>query len=219
MTKASTAGAAPLDNLESACRKTTRSCQVIKLEQNYRSTSAILRAANQRLAPTPTVCQNAVFRAGRGRASARARLRQRRTRGRTRRGAHCFRTCVRSANRRRRGKTLPSSTAPTTRPNPSRKRCAAPASPTKSRAAPAFRPRRDKDLCAWFRLWANNDDDPAFCAPSPRPARRRIHPRWRWANSPASTNKACSVRCSTPCCPPSFPGQRLHELHEFGHAA
>ena len=46
-----------------------------------------------------------------------------------------------------------------------------------------------KDLCAWFRLWVNNDDDPGLSARHHH-ARRGIGHTTRcrtWAPSPAST--------------------------------
>ena len=46
-----------------------------------------------------------------------------------------------------------------------------------------------KDLCAWLRLWVNNDDDPAFLRAVTTPKRGIGHQTLEaWARSPASTS-------------------------------
>jgi ATP-dependent DNA helicase Rep len=46
-----------------------------------------------------------------------------------------------------------------------------------------------KDLCAWFRLWVNNDDDPAFLRAITSPSAASATPRCKaWASSPANTS-------------------------------
>ena len=47
-----------------------------------------------------------------------------------------------------------------------------------------------KDLCAWFRLWVNNDDDPAFLRAVTTPKRGIGHTTLAqlWAPSPANTS-------------------------------
>ena len=79
---------ATLDNLKKLPQDYPE-LRVITLEQNYRSTAGILRAANAVIGPNPKLFpENALERPGRGRAGARGRRRQRRPRGRSRRGAY-----------------------------------------------------------------------------------------------------------------------------------
>jgi ATP-dependent DNA helicase Rep len=142
---------ATLDNLK-RLPQDYPNLKVMKLEQNYRSTSAILRAANNVIATQPqAVPQDAVQRTGRGRAGARwcadneeheaeravARI-QLRCRGlwsvtRTRIGLVEFRL---------------SCTAPTTSPARLSRRCARPTSPTRSRAGRAFSTSPRSRTCA-----------------------------------------------------------------------
>lgn len=135
--------------------------KVIKLEQNYRSTSAILRAANNVIQPNPKLfpktlfselgegepvrvvdCDNEEHEAER----AVARLQSIRANGtgkdwkdfallyRANHMARVFEQALRKAQ-----------------------------IPYKVSGGQSFFDRAEiRDLCAWFRLWVNNDDDPAF---------------------------------------------------------
>lgn len=142
--------------------------KVIKLEQNYRSTGAILRAANNVIGPNPKLfpknlwsdlgegepvrvvdadneeheAERAVariqsLRAEGGLAQAGAQYREFRDFAvlyRANHQAKPFEKALRKANM-----------------------------PYKVSGGQSFFDRAEiRDLCAWFRLWANNDDDPAF---------------------------------------------------------
>ena len=157
---------ATLDNLRRLPLDFPR-LRVIKLEQNYRSTSAILRAANNVIGPNPKLFPKTLFselgegepvrvvdadhedheaervvariqslRAGHDPASA-AGGREWRDFAVLYRANHQSRaleTALRKAN-----------------------------IPYKVSGGQSFFERAEiRDLCAWFRLWVNNDDDPAF---------------------------------------------------------
>jgi ATP-dependent DNA helicase Rep len=73
-----------------------------------------------------------------------------------------------------------------------------------------------KDLCAWFRLWVNNDDDPAFLRAITTPKRGIGHTTLaRWAPLPAV--QAEPVRGAVlALLPAALPPSALGSLHEFG---
>ncbi len=142
--------------------------KLVKLEQNYRSTSAILRAANNVIGPNPKLFPKTLFsELGEGEPvrvvdadneeheaeRAVARIQSLRAEGalaqegaqykafrdfavlyRANHQAKPFEKALRKAN-----------------------------IPYKVSGGQSFFDRAEiRDLCAWFRLWANNDDDPAF---------------------------------------------------------
>ncbi len=142
--------------------------KVITLEQNYRSTSAILRAANNVIGPNPklfpknlwsdlgegepvrvvdadteeheaerTVARILSLRAGEGITAAGTQYKELKDFAilyRANHQAKTFEKALRKANL-----------------------------PYKVSGGQSFFDRAEiKDLCAWFRLWVNNDDDPAF---------------------------------------------------------
>jgi ATP-dependent DNA helicase Rep len=89
--------------------------------------------------------------------------------------------------------------------------------PTKCRAAQSFFDRAEiKDLCAWFRLWVNNDDDPAFLRAITTPKRGIGHTRCsNWACLPANTSSACLRPCSRRHWARAA-AKAVGSLHEFG---
>jgi ATP-dependent DNA helicase Rep len=135
--------------------------KVVKLEQNYRSTSAILRAANNVIGPNPKLFPKTLFsELGEGEPvrvvdadneeheaeRVVARIQSIRASGlsqewkdfavlyRANHQARVFEQAMRKAQ-----------------------------IPYKVSGGQSFFDRAEiKDLCAWFRLWINNDDDPAF---------------------------------------------------------
>ncbi|MGB3071094.1 MAG: UvrD-helicase domain-containing protein [Ottowia sp.] len=137
------------------------SLKIIKLEQNYRSTSAILRAANNVIGPNPKLfpkrlfselgegepvrvidCDHEVHEADRAAAriltlhatSAQKEWRDFAILYRANHQARVFEQALRRAQ-----------------------------IPYKVSGGQSFFDRAEiKDLCAWFRLWINEDDDPAF---------------------------------------------------------
>lgn len=136
--------------------------KVIKLEQNYRSTSAILRAANNVIQPNPKLFPKTLFsELGEG---APVRIVD----------------CDTEEHEAERAVACIQSLRATSQPSPAWKNFAIlyranhQAKPFEKALRKANIPYRVsggtsffdraeiKDLCAWFRLWINNDDDPAF---------------------------------------------------------
>jgi ATP-dependent DNA helicase Rep len=142
--------------------------KVITLEQNYRSTSAILRAANNVIAPNPKLFpKNLWSDLGEGEPvrvvdadneeheaeRAVARIQSLRVEGGLAQAGAQFRefrdfAVLYRANHQAK---------------PFEKALRKANIPYKVSGGQSFFDRAEiRDLCAWFRLWANNDDDPAF---------------------------------------------------------
>jgi ATP-dependent DNA helicase Rep len=143
--------------------------KVIKLEQNYRSTSAILRAANNVIGPNPKLYPKTLFsELGEGEPvrvvdadneeheaeRAVARIQGLRVNSQHQEFRH-FAVLYRANHQAK----------------PFEKALRKAAIPYKVSGGTGFFDRAEiKDLCAWFRLWINNDDDPAFlrCITTPK---------------------------------------------------
>jgi len=141
--------------------------KVIKLEQNYRSTGAILRAANNVIGPNPKLFpKNLWSTLGEGdpvrvvdadneeheAERAVARIQSLRADGGSGEGPHFkeFRDFALLYRANHQAK-------------PFEKALRKANIPYKVSGGQSFFDRAEvRDLCAWFRLWANNDDDPAF---------------------------------------------------------
>jgi ATP-dependent DNA helicase Rep len=135
--------------------------KVIKLEQNYRSTSAILRAANNVIGPNPKLFPKTLFsELGEGEPvrvvdadseeheaeRAVARIQSLRANSVHKEFRH-FAILYRANHQAK----------------PFEKALRKAQIPYKVSGGTSFFDRAEiKDLCAWFRLWVNNDDDPAF---------------------------------------------------------
>jgi ATP-dependent DNA helicase Rep len=135
--------------------------QVIKLEQNYRSTSAILRAANNVIGPNPKLYPKTLFsELGEGEPvrvidadneeheaeRVVARIQSLRANSQWKEFRH-FAVLYRANHQAK----------------PFEKALRKAQIPYKVSGGTSFFDRAEiKDLCSWFRLWINNDDDPAF---------------------------------------------------------
>ncbi|WP_225782568.1 ATP-dependent helicase [Xenophilus sp. Marseille-Q4582] len=190
--------------------------KVIKLEQNYRSTSAILRAANNVIGPNPKLfpktlfselgegepvrvvdCDNEQHEAER----AVARLLSLRENSpykewrdfailyRANHQARVFEQALRKAG-----------------------------IPYKVSGGQSFFDRAEiKDLCGWFRLWVNNDDDPAFLRAVTTPKRGIGHTTLQQLGAFATQYKLSLFEALFSNSLPSAVGKRgIEGLHEFG---
>ncbi|HYF41450.1 MAG TPA: UvrD-helicase domain-containing protein [Ramlibacter sp.] len=190
--------------------------KVVKLEQNYRSTSAILRAANNVIGPNPKLfpktlfselgegepvrvvdCDNEEHEAER----AVARIQSIRANGlgkdwkdfailyRANHQARVFEQALRKAQ-----------------------------IPYKVSGGQSFFDRAEiKDLCAWFRLWINNDDDPAFLRAVTTPKRGIGHTTLQNLGTFASRYKLSLFEALFSSSLGSvLPGKAVGSLHEFG---
>ena len=142
--------------------------KVITLEQNYRSTSAILRAANNVIGPNPKLYpKNLWSDLGEGEPvrvvdadneeheaeRAVARIHSLRAEG----------TLAQTGAQYREFKDFAVLYRANHQAKPFEKALRKANIPYKVSGGQSFFDRAEiRDLCAWFRLWANNDDDPAF---------------------------------------------------------
>ena len=142
--------------------------KVVKLEQNYRSTSAILRAANNVIGPNPKLFpKNLWSDLGEGEPvrvvdadneeheaeRTVARIQSLRVEG----------TLAQAGAQYREFKDFAVLYRANHQAKPFEKALRKANIPYKVSGGQSFFDRAEiRDLCAWFRLWANNDDDPAF---------------------------------------------------------
>jgi ATP-dependent DNA helicase Rep len=190
--------------------------KVVKLEQNYRSTAAILRAANNVIGPNPKLfpktlfselgegepvrvvdCDNEEHEAER----VVARIQSTRANGlgpdwkdyavlyRANHQAKVFEQALRKAQ-----------------------------IPYKVSGGQSFFDRAEiKDLCAWFRLWINNDDDPAFLRAVTTPKRGIGHTTLQNLGTFASKyRQSLFAALFSSSLGAVLPGKAVGSLHEFG---
>ncbi len=196
--------------------------KVIKLEQNYRSTSAILRAANNVIGPNPKLFPKTLFsELGEGepvrvvdadtelheaeRAVARIvslRAGDAVTQGAQHKEFRDFAILYR-ANHQARILEQALRRAQI---------------PYKVSGGQSFFDRAEiKDLCGWFRLWVNNDDDPAFLRAITTPKRGIGHTTLASLGTFASQYKlSLFAALFSPSLPSVIPKRTLDGVHEFG---
>jgi ATP-dependent DNA helicase Rep len=206
---------ATLDNLKKLPQDFPK-LKVIKLEQNYRSTSAILRAANNVIGPNPKLFPKTLFsELGEGEPvrivdadneeheaeRVVARIQSTRANGlgkdwkdfavlyRANHQAKVFEQALRKAQ-----------------------------IPYKVSGGQSFFDRAEiKDLCAWFRLWINNDDDPAFLRAVTTPKRGIGHQTLQNLGTFASKYKLSLFEALfSSSLGSALPGKAVGSLHEFG---
>jgi len=192
--------------------------KIIKLEQNYRSTSAILRAANCVIQSNPKLFAKTLF----------SELGQ---------GEPVRVTCCNSEEHeaesvlaRIQALRAASNPPPTWKDfavlyranhqaKPLEKALRRANIPYKVSGGTSFFDRAEiKDLCAWFRLWLNQDDDPAFLRAITSPRRGIGHTTLAALGAFATQHKqSMFAALFNGMLPAAIPPRGLHGLHEFGN--
>jgi len=196
--------------------------KIIKLEQNYRSTSAILRAANNVIGPNPKLfVKNLWSELGEGEPvrvvdadteeheaeRAVARIRSLRANGLNQSGPQFkewkdFAVLYRANHQAK----------------PFEKALRKAQIPYKVSGGTSFFDRAEvKDLCAWFRLWINNNDDPAFLRAVTTPKRGIGHQTLAHLGDFASKYRVSMFAALfSSSLGAVLSGKALGSLHEFG---
>ncbi len=191
--------------------------QVVKLEQNYRSTSAILRAANNVIAPNPKLFPKTLFsELGEGEPvrvvdadseeheaeRAVARIQSLRAAANPPPEWRSFAVLYRANHQAK----------------PFEKAMRRANIPYKVSGGQSFFDRAEiKDLCAWFRLWINSDDDPAFLRSVGTPKRGIGHQSLAQLGAFATQHHlSLFAALFSPMLPAALPRRALDSLHEFG---
>ncbi|NMM77172.1 ATP-dependent DNA helicase Rep [Acidovorax sp. SRB_14] len=191
--------------------------QVIKLEQNYRSTSAILRAANNVIGPNPKLFPKTLFsELGEGEPV--------RVVDADSEEHEADRAVARILGLRAAANPPPEwrGFAVLYRANhqakPFEKALRRANIPYKVSGGQSFFDRAEiKDLCAWFRLWINSDDDPAFLRSVGTPKRGIGHQSLAQLGTFATQHRlSLFAALFSPMLPAALPRRALDSLLEFG---
>ena len=197
--------------------------KVVKLEQNYRSTSAILRAANNVIGPNPKLFpKNLWSDLGEGEPvrvidadneeheaeRAVARIQSLRVEG----------TLAQAGAQYREFKDFAVLYRANHQAKPFEKALRKANIPYKVSGGQSFFDRAEiRDLCAWFRLWANNDDDPAFLRAITNPKRGIGHQTLGALGVFASQYKLSLFEALfSSSLAAVLPSRAVGSLHEFG---
>jgi len=192
--------------------------KIIKLEQNYRSTSAILRAANCVIQSNPKLFTKTLF----------SELGQ----GEPVRVLACDSEEHEAQEILARIQSLRASSNPPPawkdfavlyranhQAKPLEKALRHANIPYKVSGGTSFFDRAEiKDLCAWFRLWLNQDDDPAFMRAITNPRRGIGHTTLATLGTFATQHQqSMFAALFNGMLPAALSKRSLHGLHEFGN--
>ena len=197
--------------------------KVIKLEQNYRSTSAILRAANNVIGPNPKLFpKNLWSDLGEGEPvrvvdadneeheaeRAVARIQSLRAEG----------SLAQAGAQYKEFKDFAVLYRANHQAKPFEKALRKANIPYKVSGGQSFFDRAEiRDLCAWFRLWSNNDDDPAFLRAVTTPKRGIGHQTLGALGVFAGQYKLSLFEALfSPSLPSVLAAKAVGSLHEFG---
>ena len=191
--------------------------KVIKLEQNYRSTSAILRAANNVIGPNPKLFPKTLFsELGEGEP---VRILDCDTEEHeAERAVARIQSLRAAANPPPDWKSFAILYRANHQAKPFEKALRKANIPYKVSGGTSFFDRAEiKDLCAWFRLWINNDDDPAFLRAIATPKRGIGHTTLGALGEFATQHKQSMFGALfNAMLPAAVPKRALDGLHEFG---
>ena len=191
--------------------------QIVKLEQNYRSTSAILRAANNVIGPNPKLFPKTLFsELGEGEPV--------RVVDADSEEHEAERAVARILGLRAASNPPPEwrGFAVLYRANhqakPFEKALRRANIPYKVSGGSSFFDKAEiKDLCAWFRLWINSDDDPAFLRAVATPKRGIGHQSLAQLGAFATQHHlSLFAALFSPMLPAALPRRALESLLEFG---
>ena len=191
--------------------------QIVKLEQNYRSTSAILRAANNVIGPNPKLFPKTLFsELGEGEPV--------RVVDADSEEHEAERAVARILGLRAASNPPPEwrGFAVLYRANhqakPFEKALRRANIPYKVSGGTSFFDKAEiKDLCAWFRLWINSDDDPAFLRSVGTPKRGIGHQSLAQLGAFATQHHlSLFAALFSPMLPAALPRRALDSLLEFG---
>jgi ATP-dependent DNA helicase Rep len=191
--------------------------QVIKLEQNYRSTSAILRAANNVIGPNPKLYPKTLFsELGEGEpvrvVDADSEEHE------AERAVARIQSLRAAANPPPDWKSFAILYRANHQAKPFEKALRRANIPYKVSGGTSFFDRAEiRDLCAWFRLWINQDDDPAFLRAITSPKRGMGHTTLGALGQFATQHRqSLFAALFSPMLPAALPRRALDGLHEFG---
>ncbi|GKS77462.1 UvrD-helicase domain-containing protein [Acidovorax sp. SUPP950] len=191
--------------------------KVIKLEQNYRSTSAILRAANNVIQPNPKLFPKTLFsELGEGEpvrvVDADSEEHE------AERAVARIQSLRAAANPPPAWKSFALLYRANHQAKPFEKALRKANIPYKVSGGTSFFDRAEiKDLCAWFRLWINNDDDPAFLRSITSPKRGIGHTTLGALGEFATRHKLSMFGALfNGMLPAAIPKRALDGLMEFG---
>ncbi|MBS7350547.1 MAG: UvrD-helicase domain-containing protein [Comamonas sp.] len=209
---------ATLDNLKKLPQDFPQ-LQVIKLEQNYRSTSAILRAANNVIGPNPKLFPKTLFsELGEGEP---VRIQDcDNEEHEAERAAARILSLRASANPQPAWKDFAILYRANHQAKPFEKALRKANIPYKVSGGTSFFDRAEiKDLCAWFRLWMNPDDDPAFLRAITTPKRGIGHTTLGKLGEFATQHKTSMFGALfSQMLPAVLPKKALEGLLEFGRS-
>jgi len=206
---------ATLDNLKKLPQDFPN-LKVIKLEQNYRSTSAILRAANNVIQPNPKLFPKTLFsELGEGEP---VRVVDADNEEHEAERAVARIQGLRATSQHKEWRDFAILYRANHMAKPFEKALRRAQIPYKVSGGQSFFDRAEiRDLCAWFRLWVNNDDDPAFLRAVTTPKRGIGHQTLGQLGTFSSQYKLSLFEALFSSSLGSvLPARALGSLHEFG---
>ena len=206
---------ATLDNLKKLPQDFPQ-LKVVKLEQNYRSTSAILRAANNVIGPNPKLYPKTLFsELGEGE-PVRVVDADNEEHEAERMVARI--QSLRETSQHKEWRDFAVLYRANHMAKPFEKALRRANVPYKVSGGQSFFDRAEiKDLCAWFRLWVNNNDDPAFLRAITSPKRGIGHQTLQSLGEFAGKYRlSLFAALFSHSLPAALPARAVGSLHEFG---